>query len=158
MPRATITAVPPTDTPVPTPTPPLSESWSIPADRIFTVPDLKRNEVVWTDGLPLMLVGCYVHISRGKTWRIFSYDGQFGEGHYMAGILGFGETPTYGACYEMVVEYWLTESYCYSISSIPPFPRGPCYGWEQATPEFYIIDTVAVEKLSLHELRVKYPR
>ena len=160
----------PIDTPVPTPTPTptpeptatsepsFSESWNIPPDRILTVADLVATQVIWKDKLPIMLVGCYAGVSgAGQTWRKFSYNGQFGEEHYLAGVSGFGETPIEDECYEMVVEYWLEEDYCYSISyfNIRPFPFS-CNGWEQTTPEFYIVDTGAVQKLSLHELRQKY--
>ena len=104
----------------------------------------------WLGEGTLLLSGCSVGVSNeadGKDWHTFSQDGGFTRNHYMVNITGFDFLPTRDRCYEMVVRYEAKYRYCYSTGFLIP-PPGVCLGWTQLTPEFRIVSTDAVRRIT----------
>lgn len=153
-PRPTATRIP---TVTPTPRPRFSPA------RTITVQELKTNtSEFWLDEQPVMLVGCLAkdspHISGDENWYTFSSNGSFSEDKWMAEVSGFvnDTKPRPDGCYEMIVRYEGSNSYCYWTTFIDP-PVGTCWGgWRQSTPAFYLTDRNASTHISKSRWRSLY--
>ena len=105
----------------------------------------------WEDNKPLLLVGCGAGLAGSPT---FSHDGGFDEDSLFANVAGMGHARA-GECYEMVVRYPGSETYCYYEGPVDLSGTG-CKGWTQPTPEFDLQGSSAQRLLQEEIWREKY--
>ncbi len=150
----------PTPTPMPTPMP-VVVRYDVEAGRVLTIDRLSRQkEREWTDGNPLVIVGCHTGVTvsdLGEHWYTFSRDGRFNRGNDMAGVTGFTTLPWRGACMEMAVTHDGFSRFCYYESS--GLDLTPCTfgnGWYQETPMLYLVDPGSIDVLTRAEWREQH--
>ena len=152
----------PTYTPLPTATP--YSTPSVPGGRTVTVARLKKHPTeFWLDRRPTLLVGCRADVpqhSKGSdSYYTFSSDGKFDRNHFLVAVSGFSikNLPMPDKCYEMVVKYRGQNRFCYWVETnyLIPVPTRPslfgesyCRGWRQDTPEFKLVSSDAVYRIS----------
>ena len=129
-----------------TPTPTTSIQERVQAGRVLTINDLQGGPQFWQDKEDFVLVGCITRADMGGRNRAaFSWDGGFSRNDYIVEVLGFSDRlrlPT-NTCYQLLVKYNRTETYCLTsslFSPAPPVYQGNCPGWKQAMPRFVIPD------------------
>ena len=170
-PRPTYTPYPtlralPTSTPRPTytpyPRPTAMPTPRVPRDRVIRVDALNTANGFWLDRRPMVLVGCNADLAankdRGVDWYTFSWDGHFAKGIFLAQVTGFESKPLTGSCYEMLVRYDGVTGQCFYTSRPGDIWLSElgCRGWQQQTPEFFLVSPDAAQHISRQEWREKH--